>query len=145
MPPQGHNQDLQSSPEKNSVNKNNSLVKLNNVENIHMNCKDHENSVKLDNDNSVQWIDDVFDFGISSSCILANHAGTCVRYYSQNIEDHSVAYFSHCVCPTVVVTPTVGQRANSKISAANCGFIILIHMVIHGIVLFSCLIHLMYW
>ena len=102
MPPYGHNQDLQSSPGMNSVNRNNNLVKLNNVENIHMNYKDHDNSVKLDNNNSVQLIDDVCDFGISSSCLLADHAGTCVRHYSQNIEDNNVLSFGNCVRPAAV-------------------------------------------
>ena len=88
-----------------------------------MNCKDHDNSVKLDNDNSVQLIADGFDFGISNSYLLANHAGIGVQHYSQNIEDYSVPYFSDCVRPAV--TPTGGRRANSKISATNHGFIIL--------------------
>ena len=102
MLPHGHNQDLQSSPGKNSVNRNVSLFKLNNVENIHKKCKDYDNSVKSDNDNSVQLIDDVFDSGISSFCLLTDHAGTCVPHYSQNIKDDSVPYLSDCVRPAVV-------------------------------------------
>ena len=45
--------------------------------------------------------DNVFHFGISKFSVLADYAGTCGQYHSQNIENNSVLSSDTCVHPAV--------------------------------------------
>ena len=97
------------------VNKDNNLVKYNNIENIDMNCKDFANLVKFHSNDSVQLFDNNgFDFGSSKFSVLAKQVGTCVWQCSQNIANNNVPEFGSCVRPAVEDDTNSWKESNCK-------------------------------